>query len=78
MIHRRQTTASDVSDHGDYSPRNSSNGEFVEAVAVQNVRHSMRLLRERSLVLREMIDSGEIALVGAMYDIHTGAVTFLD
>ena len=63
---------------GDYSPRNSSNGEFVHAVAVENVRQSMQLLRERSLVLRDMIDSGDIAVVGAMYDIHTGAVTFLD
>jgi hypothetical protein len=28
-------------------------------------------------VLREMIDKGEITLVGAMYDVNTGKVKFL-
>ena len=32
---------------------------------------------ECSVVLREMIDKGEISLVGAMYDVNTGKVTFM-
>jgi carbonic anhydrase len=62
---------------GNYSPANSSNGKFVDAVAEENVRLNMKKLRDRSIVLREMIDKGEIALVGAMYDIDTGKVKFL-
>jgi carbonic anhydrase len=31
---------------------------------------------ESSEVLAQMIDGGELALVGAMYDVDTGAVTF--
>ena len=62
---------------GNYSPANSSNDKFVHAVAEDNVRLNMQKLRDRSIVLREMIDNGEIALVGAMYDINTGKVIFL-
>ena len=62
---------------GNYSPANSSNDKFVDAVAEENVRLNMQKLRDRSIVLREMIDKGEVALVGAMYDIDTGKVKFL-
>jgi carbonic anhydrase len=41
-----------------------------------NVKLTMQKLRDRSVVLREMIDSGAIGLVGAMYDVRTGKVTF--
>jgi carbonic anhydrase len=62
---------------GNYSPANSSNDKFVDAVAEENVRLNMKKLRDRSVVLREMIDQGEISLVGAMYDVGTGKVRFL-
>ena len=62
---------------GNYSPANSSNDKFVQAVAEKNVELNIQKLRDRSLVLRDMIDKGEIKVVGAMYDINTGKVTFL-
>ena len=61
---------------GEYTPRNSSNADFVQAVADMNVNLTMQKLRTRSVVLRDMIDKGEIGLVGAMYDVSTGKVTF--
>ena len=61
---------------GDYKPRSSKNTEFVQAVADMNVTLTMRKLRDRSVVLREMLDKGEIGMVGAMYDISTGKVVF--
>jgi len=63
---------------GDYTPRDSSNPEFVQAVAEMNVRLTLSQLRERSAVQRELIDRSEIGLVGAMYDVRSGVVTFLD
>lgn len=63
---------------GDYEPRSSKNPEFVDAVTEMNVVLTMQKLRDRSLVLREMIDKGEVGLVGAMYDVASGQVTFLD
>jgi carbonic anhydrase len=61
---------------GDYKPRSSKNTEFVQAVADMNVTLTMQKLRDRSVVLREMLDKGEIGMVGAMYDISTGKVVF--
>lgn len=61
---------------GDYTPRNSSNAAFVHSVTEMNVKLTMQKLRDRSLVLREMLDKGEIKLVGAMYDVKTGKVVF--
>lgn len=62
----------------DYSPTNSTNAKFVQSVADMNVKLTMQMLRDRSLVLRGMIDKGEVALVGAMYDITTGKTTFYE
>ena len=61
---------------GDYTPRNSSNAEFVQSVAEMNVQLTMKKLLDRSVVLREMVDKGELGLVGAMYDVTTGKVMF--
>ena len=38
----------------------------------------MKEISERSPILREMIDKGEIKLVGGMYDLSTGKVQFYD
>ena len=61
---------------GDYTPRNSSNAGFVQSVAEMNVQLTMKKLLDRSVVLREMVDKGELGLVGAMYDVTTGKVIF--
>ena len=61
---------------GDYTPRSSKNTNFVNAVAEMNVQLTIKKLRDRSVVLRKMLDNGEIGLIGAMYDISSGKVTF--
>jgi carbonic anhydrase len=58
------------------SDRTSKNNEFVQAVAEKNVVLTVERIRERSPILRSMIDKGQIGLVGAMYDVHTGKVSF--
>jgi len=63
---------------GEYTPRTSKNDKFVQAVTEMNVKLTMQKLRDRSVVLGEMIDKGEIGLVGAMYDVSTGMVTFYE
>ncbi len=63
---------------GDYTPRSSKNKAFVQAVSEMNVKLTMRMLRDRSIVMREMLDKGEIGMVGAMYDVSTGKVTFYE
>jgi carbonic anhydrase len=57
-------------------PRTSKNDAFVEAVARQNVVLAMKRVRDQSPILRELIDSGQVGLAGAYYDIETGKVEF--
>ena len=58
--------------------RNSKNLEFVDRVAEMNVNLTLEDIRKKSPVLKEMEDNGEIQIRGAMYDINTGEVTFMD
>ncbi|MFH6991638.1 carbonic anhydrase family protein [Flavobacterium sp. FlaQc-48] len=56
--------------------RNSGNPDFVENVSIINVKRTVRSIMERSPILKEMIESGEIGIVGGSHDITTGEVTF--
>lgn len=58
--------------------RNSKNLEFVNTVAKNNVKLTVENLKQRSPVLREMVEAGDLLIVGAMYDLETGRVTFYD
>lgn len=57
--------------------RSSKNPAFVEAVTKKNVELTLQEIRDRSPILREMEQKGEIGLAGAIYDVRTGAVTWL-
>jgi carbonic anhydrase len=58
--------------------RNSDNDEFVEKVAAINVKRTVLAIMERSPILKEMIETGEIGIVGGNHDITTGKVTFYE
>jgi carbonic anhydrase len=58
--------------------RNSKNSEFVDAVALENVKLTVQNIRTYSNVLRGMEEEGAIKIVGAIYDVKTGEVSFLD
>ena len=58
--------------------RNSTNGDFVEKVATINVKRTVKSIMQRSTILKEMIEKGEIGIVGGTHDIATGQVTFFD
>ena len=48
----------------------------MNTVAKKNVELTIDNIRKQSPVLQEMEDAGEIDIVGAMYDIKDGSVTF--
>lgn len=58
--------------------RTSKNLAFVDAVATENVRLVMETIRRDSEVIRGLESQGKVKIVGAMQDIATGKVTFLD
>lgn len=58
--------------------RNSSNDEFVANVTAIQVKRSVEMIVEQSIILRELIEKEKIALIGALYDVETGSVDFLE
>jgi carbonic anhydrase len=58
--------------------RSSGNNEFVEKVSTINVKRAVNSIMERSPILKEMIESGAIGIVGGTHDITTGMVHFYD
>jgi carbonic anhydrase len=58
--------------------RNSGNSEFVQAVTHENVRLTVARMLSESLVLKKLVERGELLVVGAIYDLSTGQVTFLE
>ena len=61
-----------------YPDTQMTDNTFVDAVSHQNVLQSMREIMAKSPVLKEMIEAGEIGLVGAFYNLETGVVEFMD
>ena len=58
--------------------RNSQNSEFVEKVATINVKLTVQAIMQRSPILANMVQSGEIGIAGGIHDITTGEVVFFD
>lgn len=56
---------------------NSSNKEFVDKTIVNNVQLTIDRIREKSPILKEMEDNGEIKIVGGVYYLSTGKVKML-
>jgi carbonic anhydrase len=56
--------------------RNSSNQGFVEKVSIINVKRTVQAIMERSPILKDMIKTGQIGIVGGSYDVANGKVMF--
>ena len=75
LINKIEPAVEAVKEPADESIRNSSNSDFVNEVAAQNVKMTIENIRNQSEVLKEMEDAGEIQILGGMYDIQSGKVT---
>ena len=58
------------------SMRNSSNIDFVNSVAAKNVEMTLNDIRNKSEILKEMEVNGDLIIIGGMYNIANGKVTF--
>ena len=76
LINKIEPAVEAVIEPKDESLRNSSNIEFVNEVAEKNVYMTIDNIRNSSEVLKAMEDAGEIDIIGGMYDIKTGKVSF--
>jgi carbonic anhydrase len=62
----------------DSEKRNAKNEVFVENVTTLNVKRSVKTIIDRSYILEQMIEKGEIAIIGAKHDLDTGIVEFYE
>jgi carbonic anhydrase len=61
----------------DCGPGSSKDPAYVTKVTQKNVRDSIDEIKARSSILRELAASGQIGIVGGMYDVSSGKITFL-
>jgi carbonic anhydrase len=62
----------------DSKKRNSKNSTFVENVTDLNVKRSVSSIINRSVILEQMIEKGEIAIIGGKHHLDTGKVEFFE
>lgn len=58
--------------------RDSTNKKFVENVTRLNVEHNIDYILHKSPIIRTMVTSGAIGICGALYDVETGKVEFIE
>ena len=78
MLSKIKPAVNAVEEPKDSSLRNSKNLEFVDNVSHMNVQLTIDRIHNESPILSEMEKNGEILIIGAMYDINSGAVTFFE
>lgn len=62
----------------DPAQRNSKNGDFVEKICALNVKYQIDTIIRCSDIVDDMLQSKQIGIVGAVYDISNGKVAFLE
>ncbi len=78
LINKLEPAVEAVDSPAEADLRNSSNSDFVNAVAAKNVLMTIDNIRSQSSILKEMEADGAIQIVGGMYDIATGNVNFYE
>jgi carbonic anhydrase len=58
--------------------KKTKNDAFVEYVAKNNVLNTIKTIKAKSSILKEMADKGEIKIIGAYYHLNSGEVQFLE
>lgn len=72
LLNKIQPAVSAIESKGD-----EMTSEEIELVGEANVKHSIERIRKESPILKEMEDNEEIEIVGAVYNVENGKVTFL-
>ena len=57
--------------------KSSKNDAYVDYVAKNNILIAIETIKQKSPILKEMAEKGEIKIVGAYYSLKTGEVIFL-
>lgn len=61
-----------------YDECHGGNTRFVESVADRNIRRSVQSIVNRSHILEQLLDAGQIAVIGGKHNLENGEVVFFD
>lgn len=71
----QESIDSRAGDQMQHSPK-SNQQDFVDAVACRNVSRAVKSILKESRVIYDLVQKGRIVVVGGMYDVVTGRITF--
>lgn len=60
-----------------FAERTSSDQNLVQRVTNANVSLTVKQIQSQSAVLAEMVQAGELIVVGAIHDVVTGSISLL-
>ncbi len=63
---------------GHQGERTSKNAAFVHEVATKNVHLTVQNVIDRSPIMADLVEKGELIVIGAMYDVASGDVTWFE
>lgn len=78
LLSKIQPAVYEERDTTDATQRNSKNYDFVENVASLNVKRSVKSIVNRSYILEQMIENGQVAIIGGKHHLDTGKVEFFE
>lgn len=78
LIRKIEPAVDSVKEPKEKSLRTSKNMAFVDKVAEENVHLTIERIRDKSKILSDMETYGEIKIIGGMYDISIGSVSFYE
>ncbi len=78
MLAKIKPAVEAITEPQDTSLRNSKNLDFVDNVAEKNVRLTIENIRKQSPILKDLENTNDIDIVGAMYDVNSGEVSFFE
>lgn len=58
--------------------RNGSNLAYVNQVAKINIRNSIQNILDKSNIIKELLDQKTIKIIGGIYDVSSGEVSFFE
>jgi carbonic anhydrase len=63
---------------GKHTDCNSKNSGFVFDVTKTNVEETIKSIMNRSEIIRDMVESGQIGIVGSIHHLDSGIVEFIE
>lgn len=78
LLGKIKPAVSDVEKQDNKQELNCKSNDTVDVIAKQNVVNQLQNIYNSSSVIKDLVDSKQIYLVGAMHDIKTGQINFFD